>query len=122
MTDHHEPPDIADWMQKLAALPLEEPARRRSAAHIWWKAELLRRQDLERRVTAPLETAEPIIVGLAVFAAVVLFRWAWDALSSPGAHPVTGGLSLSLVSLAATAGILAIASYIVVRNLFQPEA
>ena len=128
MTDQHDPLDfarderdeVAAFMQQLAALPLEEAPQRRSADHLWWKAELLKRQDLEQRVTAPIEKAERIIIMVAILAAVVLLRWAWDGLKT--GHHVAAGVSLPLALLGVTGAILALVSYFVIRTFFHQEA
>jgi hypothetical protein len=61
----------AAFMQRVAALPL--PGVSRDPMQIWWKAQLLRRWDAERRVTAPLDFMQPVEVaaGLACVAFLI---------------------------------------------------
>jgi hypothetical protein len=55
----------ATFMQRVASLPT--PGARRDPMQIWWKAQLLRRWDAERRVTAPIDFMQPVevVAGLA---------------------------------------------------------
>ena len=61
---------LSDFMQRVAALPsrqvLVDPMQ------IWWKAQLLRQWDAERRVTAPLDLMQPIEVAAGVACVVFL--------------------------------------------------
>lgn len=72
---------VQKWMQEFAALPLPE-SRLPEAQLLWWKAELLRKWDEERKAIAPIERAEPINVSIAVIGALVLMLTLWQ--SSPG--------------------------------------
>src|SRR5262249_24980074 len=84
MTD--EPLDREDalgrrWMQEFAAVPLEN-GRLREAELLWWKAELLKRWDDERRAVAPIERAEPLNVSIGVIGALVLMLTLWQTSPS----------------------------------------
>ena len=61
---------LSDFMQRVAALPsrqvLVDPMQ------IWWKAQLLRQWDAERRVTAPLDLMQPIEVAAGIACVVFL--------------------------------------------------
>ena len=63
-------------MQELAALPLTEQSLP-DVRQLWWKAELLKRWDAQRRVIEPIERAEPIQVGIGLTGAVVLLASLW---------------------------------------------
>ncbi len=75
---------VREWMQAFAALPLPE-SRLPEAQLLWWKAELLRRWDDERRALAPIERAEPITVSIAVIGALVLMLTLWQSAPGPTA-------------------------------------
>lgn len=67
--------DVAAFMARVAALPAAETASQLTPDRIWWKAQLLRRWDAERKVTAPLDFMQPVEVaaGLASLA-FLLYR------------------------------------------------
>jgi hypothetical protein len=65
---------VAAFMSRVAALPAPA-ASQLTPDRIWWKAQLLRRWDSERKVTAPLDFMQPVEVaaGLASLA-FLLYR------------------------------------------------
>jgi hypothetical protein len=91
---------VRRWMQEFAALPLPE-SRLPEAQLLWWKAELLRRWDDERRALAPIERAEPITVSIGVIGALVLMLTLWQ--SAPG--PTATLIFATAVGIAALVGI-----------------
>ena len=58
---------IAAFMARVATLPTRFTAP--DAVHLWWKAQLLRRWDAERRAVAPLDVMEPFEIAAGVGAA-----------------------------------------------------
>jgi predicted anti-sigma-YlaC factor YlaD len=81
------------WMRQMADAsgethPLPDPAV------IWWKAQLLRRWESERRATAPLERMHWVEVAAGVASLGVFLVWQWSGL-------VTLAARLSPASLAA---------------------
>lgn len=133
MTAPHRPytPDdeeraVAAWMQELAAVPLETAGGAGSSpasdpVYTWWKAEMLRRWDAQRRVVAPIEVGERIVAGIALLAALTLFRWLWNQLSV-----TAGGVSAELLQIAWAVMIgmfvlLAGTAFFAFRNLFHSE-
>lgn len=112
--------DVAAWMQELAALPLESsPAT--DPVYLWWKAEMLRQWDAQRRVVAPIDIGEHVVAGIALFAALALLRWLWDQLSA-SSGTVSAGLSTA--AWATMIGIfilLAGAAFFAFRNIFHSE-
>ncbi len=93
---------IRQWMRELAALPLGE-SRLPEAQLLWWKAELLRRWDDERRAIAPIERAEPLTLGIGVIGALVLMLTLWE--SAPGASATL--IFATVFGLAALIGVAA---------------
>ena len=68
---------VAAAMSELAAdsretRPLPDPY------FIWWKAQLLRRLDAERKASAPIEIGERVHIGAAILGAVALAAGAWS--------------------------------------------
>ena len=94
---------VAAAMHELAqtprgAGPLPDPH------FIWWKAQLLRRLDAERKAAEPLEIGERMHIGAAVLGAVALAAGAWSFMPSAS--------STSIVGLAAVIGAIVLASAI----------
>ena len=64
---------VAAFMARVAALPTEwRPA---DASQVWWKAQLLRRWDAQRRAQLPLDVMDVVQIAGAVAAAVLLVVW-----------------------------------------------
>lgn len=61
---------------------------------IWWKAQLLRRIDAERRASQPLEISERAHIGAAVLGAVALAAGAWSFVPSAGSPSVVGLIAI----------------------------
>jgi len=99
---------VSEWMRQFAALPLPD-SRLPEAQLLWWKAELLRRWDEDRRVLAPIERAEPINVSIGVIGALVLMLTLWQ--SAPG--PTATLIFATAVGIAALIGV----AMIMVRQL-----
>jgi len=118
---------VAAWMQTLASTPSPAPSPI-DPASLWWKAELLRRWDAERRVAAPMERSEPVQVGIGVLGLVLLLIWTWreapglvTALSPVDAWGLSDlGESLTLLIVSGLALMLAVA-VVTMRDLFVRE-
>lgn len=86
--------DVAAFLRKIAVMP--SPHRLPEASRLWFRAQLLRRWDAERRAAAPIETMQRaerilLLVGLAVLG------WMWT--QAEGWLSLEGPLSpLSMVS------------------------
>ena len=65
---------VAAFMRRVATLPVPHAPRDADGvpAQLWWKAQLLRRWDAERRVTAPLDFMQPIEVAAGIASTVFL--------------------------------------------------
>lgn len=61
---------IAAFMAKVATLPSRLAAP--DAMQLWWKAQLLRRWDAERRAQVPLDVMQPIEIAAGLGAAAFL--------------------------------------------------
>lgn len=64
---------VAAFMSRVAALPGERPDA--DPMHLWWKAQLLRRWDAERRAQLPLDVMDVVQIAGAAAAAVALLAW-----------------------------------------------
>src|SRR5262245_43427895 len=71
MNDEQDEALVSEWMRQFAALPLDAP-RLPDPAYLWWKAELLKRWDAQRTVTAPLEWGERAQVATGLVGAAIL--------------------------------------------------
>jgi hypothetical protein len=66
----HDEEAVAAFMSRVAALPTEYRAV--DPMYLWWKAQLLRRWDAERRVQLPLDVMQPIEIAAGLGAAAFL--------------------------------------------------
>jgi hypothetical protein len=64
---------VAAFMSQVAAL--STPMTVRDPRPLWWKAQLVRRWDAERRAQAPLELMERIELVAGLAAAALLLVW-----------------------------------------------
>jgi hypothetical protein len=87
---------VARFMREVAALS-EEPLRLPDPSYVWWKAQLLRQWEANRRAVAPLDTVNQVEVVAAVVGLVVLLFWQGPALLDW----VTGTNAATLWTLAA---------------------
>lgn len=112
---------VSAWMRDFAALPLHRALP--DPSQVWWKAQLVRRWEAERRAAAPIDAMQHVETGAGLVALVVLFYlfwprveqwlvklappWADLGLSAPGSA-MTIVLAMGGAMLAAvTAAILA---------------
>jgi hypothetical protein len=61
---------MAAFMARVASLPT--PAAGPDAMQLWWKAQLLRRWDAERRAQLPLDLMQPFEIAAGLAAAAFL--------------------------------------------------
>jgi hypothetical protein len=71
---------IRAWFQKFAALPLEGPPP--NPGHLWFKGQVLRRLEQQRRSTVSMQRMQ---VGLGVAGVIALFAWLWRQLQRSAA-------------------------------------
>ncbi len=64
---------VAAFMARVAALPTEW--RMPEMAQVWWKGQLMRRWDAERRAQLPLDVMDIVQIAGAVAAAALLVTW-----------------------------------------------
>jgi hypothetical protein len=71
--------EIRSFMTRLASSP---PAEQSSLdpGVLWWKAQLLRRWQAERRVQAPIDFMEPVQIATGLAAAMLLLTWSLPAV------------------------------------------
>jgi hypothetical protein len=65
---------VAAFMARLGAARSGGPGL--DARALWWKGQLLRRWDAERRVARPLDVIEPVEIAGGLIAAGLLLFWA----------------------------------------------
>jgi hypothetical protein len=78
--------DVAAWMEEFARTPLDAPPLA-DPSLLWWKAQLLRRWDAERRVTEPIEVGERVQVGIGVVGTLLILGWLWRILPTTSRGP-----------------------------------
>jgi len=76
----HDEEMVSAFMRQLAAEGLPVAPHFERADVVWWKAQLVRRWDAERRATAPLDLMEPLQMVAAAGTAAFLLLWALPSL------------------------------------------
>lgn len=71
---------ITAFMRRLAADHAADDHRLPDAYVVWWKAELLRRWDVERKAATPLDVIEPLQWVAGIAAAGLLLTWTLQSL------------------------------------------
>ena len=107
---------VGALMQELAALPVDSGFP--DPAYLWWKGELLRRWDAQRRVAAPVERGEPVqVLGIGLVGTLALLVWLWrqtPAFASTTPESWAGTLALTAM---VSVGLLVVIGVISVRDL-----
>jgi hypothetical protein len=81
---------VGGFMSKVATLPVPDSGPEVSA--IWFKAQLLRRWDAERRAQLPLDVIERVEIVAGLATAVLLLVWALPSLTRVVTGTLLGGL------------------------------
>ena len=71
---------VATFMRELAAVRPAIAPQLPDAGVLWWKAQLLRRWDAERRASVPLDVMEPVQIVAGLATAALLLLWALPSL------------------------------------------
>ena len=66
--------DTIEWVRALAAISLEDSPLP-DAQVLWWKAQALRRRDMDRAAMAPLDLGEFVVIGGGIAVALAFFAW-----------------------------------------------
>jgi hypothetical protein len=64
---------IAAFMSRVASLPA--PSGVQNPARLWWKAQLLKKWEAERRAQLPLDVMHPIEIAGGLVAAGLMLYW-----------------------------------------------
>jgi hypothetical protein len=64
---------IGAFMTRVAALPT--PSGSQDPTRVWWKAQLLRKWDAERRAQLPIDVMHPVEIAGGLLAAGLLLYW-----------------------------------------------
>jgi len=72
---------VAAFMRRVAIVPEADRAQRPDPSVLWWKAQLVRRWNSERRAQAPLDVIEPIQIAAGLVAAGLLLVWTLPSLA-----------------------------------------
>lgn len=68
--DREDDRAVGEFMAAVASLPARAPAP--DPMQLWWKAQLLRRWDAQRRAQVPLDVMQPVEIAASVSAAAFL--------------------------------------------------
>ena len=71
---------VATFMRELAATRPAALPQLADPGVLWWKAQLLRRWDAERKATVPLDVMEPVQIVAGLATAALLLMWALPSL------------------------------------------
>jgi hypothetical protein len=104
----------AVWMQRFAAKPCDAPALP-NAMQLWWKAQVLRRLDAERRSTALIDVTERT----AIIGAMLLLLWLWRNLQP--FEPSTAAPAGVIAVMVASGLLLTITAVVAVRQLMARD-
>ena len=114
--------EVAAFLRKIAVMP--SPHRLPEASRLWFRAQLVRRWDAERRAAAPIETMQRaervlLLVGLAVLVWMWTQAEGWFSLDGP-LSPVSMASSVlprsALVAIVAAVIAAAIGSAALLRD------
>jgi hypothetical protein len=64
---------VATFMSRVASLPI--PGFGQDPARLWWKAQLLKKWEAERRAQLPLDVMHPIEIAGGLVAAGLMLYW-----------------------------------------------
>jgi hypothetical protein len=105
---------VATWMQELAALPVD--AAQLHASRMWFKAQLLKRWDVEHQVLRSIDVGEHVQVGVGFAGAAIMLLWLWTQMRPAGAS------SMVTAALIASAALLVATALFVARELVSANA
>jgi hypothetical protein len=91
--------DVLDFMRAFAAEPADPTHRIPEAARIWWRAQLVRRWDAERRVAHRVDQMYPLQAAVLAFGVVLAVLFAWPAVERWVEQTQLGGATMLVVSL-----------------------
>jgi hypothetical protein len=93
---------VAAWMHELAALPVDAPPQL-NASCLWFKAQLLRRWDVERQVLRSIDAGEHIQAGVGLAGAAIMLVWLWTQRPAGASSMVAAAVIAGAALLVATA-------------------
>ena len=89
---------LVAWMRQMADTSVDAPHPLPDPAVVWWKAQLLRRWESERRAVAPIERMHWIELAAGLASLAAFLAWQWKTLASALAQVIP----MSLASMTAT--------------------
>jgi hypothetical protein len=66
---------VVAFMERVAVLPDAQRAKLPDPTVLWWRAQLVRRWNRERKAQAPLDVIDPIQIAAGLVAAGLLLVW-----------------------------------------------
>jgi hypothetical protein len=89
---------VTRWMQHLAHVPAGL-SRLPDAGTLWWKAQIARRWEAERRTAAPVDAMERVELVVALIVVALATAWGlpavWRAVSAPASPEIVTRLALT---------------------------
>ena len=119
---------VTRWMRRLAEVPAGV-AKLPDPGTLWWKAQIARRWEAERRSSAPVDTMERVELVIALIVVALATAWGlpavWRVVSAPADPAAVTRLALTVdlsqVMLLVGAGLvvaLGFTAYLLHRTLF----
>ena len=68
------------WLREMADTSIDAPHQLPDPAVVWWKAQLLRRWEAERRAVAPIERMHWVELAAGAASLGVFLLWQWSGL------------------------------------------
>jgi hypothetical protein len=91
--------DVVEFVETLAASPVDAAHRLPDAGHVWWRAQLVRRWQAERRASKHLERMYPLEAGVLAASVIVFAILSWPLVQRWVASTEVGGATMIAASL-----------------------
>jgi hypothetical protein len=111
----HETLAVAAWMRELGSATTMDGSPVQNPEHIWWRAQVLRRWDAQRKALTPIAVGEQVQVGIGLAGAVVLLALLWRQL--PTVAPPAASLATATTVTIVSSVLLLTLAVIAVRQL-----
>lgn len=90
---------VVEFVETLAASPADAAHRLPDAARVWWRAQLVRRWQAERRAAQHLDRMYPLEAGVLAAAVIVFVFLCWPLVTRWVSSTEVGGATMLAASL-----------------------